>query len=96
MLICANEGCDNQFTPRTHNMKYCSDACCKLATNRRIMEDYYEDRARLKGVDRWCKNCTTKLSRYNKGKICAACQTKAEVEAKNSVIEMLSNASLSA
>lgn len=96
-LVCANEGCDNVFVQRTHNMKYCSDACCKLATNRRIMEDYYEDRARLKGVARWCSKCEkTRLSRYNTTKVCASCRAKSELDAKNSVIEMLTNASLTA
>ena len=41
-MICANKDCAIDFDARTHNQKYCSDECCRLATNKRIMEKYYE------------------------------------------------------
>jgi len=41
-MICANKECAKDFEPKTHNQKYCTDECCRIATNRRIMEKYYE------------------------------------------------------
>lgn len=93
-LTCANEGCEVSFEQKTHNQKYCSDECCRLATNRRIMEKYYERRDQRQGKARYCKSCdVTKLSRYNDGQICGACRVKNEIAANNSVIDMLTNAS---
>ena len=93
-LVCANDGCDIEFEPKTHNQKYHSDECCRLATNRRIMEKYYEKRDQRLGKARYCKSCgVTKLSRYNDAKICGACKLKREIAANNSVIDMLADAS---
>ena len=44
-MICANTECAKEFDSKTHNQKYCSDECCRVATNRRIMEKYYEKKA---------------------------------------------------
>jgi hypothetical protein len=33
--------CKNDFEFKTHNQKYCSQQCCRVATNKRIMEKYY-------------------------------------------------------
>lgn len=96
LLTCANEGCEETFLPKTHNMKYHNDECCRIATNRRIMEKYYERQAQRQGKTRYCKVCnTTKLSRYNDSQICSPCKTSREVSANDSVINMLMNASLS-
>jgi hypothetical protein len=38
VMICANKECAKDFEPKTHNQKYCTDECCRIATNRRIME----------------------------------------------------------
>lgn len=93
-LTCANEGCEVVFEPKTHNQKYCTDECCRLATNRRIMEKYYERRDQRLGKARYCKSCgVTKLSRYNDSQICGSCRVKKEVAANNSVIDMLASVS---
>lgn len=91
-LVCANDGCENLFTKKTHNQLYCSDECCRIATNKKIMQKYYEKRDQRLGKPRFCKECkTTKLSRYNDNKLCSACQMRNEENIKNQVIEMLSN-----
>jgi hypothetical protein len=41
-MICSNKECSKDFDAKTHNQKYCSDECCRVATNKRIMEKYYE------------------------------------------------------
>lgn len=77
-LLCAREECEEKFIlGRAANQKYCSAECCRIATNKAIMEKYYDRRARLKGKTRICKQCqTTKLSRYNTNTICASCEQK--------------------
>lgn len=95
MNICARNGCEEEFSKKTHNQKYCSDECCRLATNERIMEKYYARRDQRQGKTRMCASCgKTKLSRYNDSQVCSSCRTKKEVEANNSVVSMLLNASL--
>jgi hypothetical protein len=54
-MICSNDGCVNEFEPKTHNQKYCSDECCKIATNIKIKEKYYYKKARLAGEKFICK-----------------------------------------
>jgi hypothetical protein len=83
-MICARDTCNNEFEPKTHNMKYCSDECCRVATNDKLKEAYYEKKARLAGKKRICKTpkCGSILSRYNEGKICNKC-IAAEESAKN-------------
>lgn len=94
MLICANEGCEVAFVAKTHNQKYHSDECCRLATNRRIMEKYYARRDQRQGKTRLCKSCgVTKLSRYNDSQICGACSLSSEIKANSSALDMLVNAS---
>lgn len=93
MNICARKGCSDEFDKNAHNQKYCSDACCKLATNSRIMEKYYENKDRKSGKTRICKSChNTKLSRYNNSQVCAACELAREVETNQSVLSMLQSA----
>lgn len=95
MNICAREGCEETYERKTHNQKYHNDECCRLATNQRIMEKYYAKRDQRQGKTRYCKSCEeTKLSRYNDSQICSACKAKSEINANNSVIDMLINASL--
>ena len=73
-------------------MKYCCKECTRIATNKRVMEQYYEDRARTQGKTRWCRSCNrTKLSRYNTSPICSSCKAQKEIDAKNSVLEMIQN-----
>ena len=39
-MICSNKECAKEFAPKTHNQKYCSDECCKIATNLKVKEKY--------------------------------------------------------
>jgi hypothetical protein len=95
LIICARNGCDNEFAKKTHNQKYCTDECCRLATNERIMEKYYEKRDQRQGKTRYCKVCeTTRLSRYNDSQVCSPCKTSKQIAANRTVADMLANASL--
>lgn len=73
--ICQNSECGQSFSKKTHNQKYCSDECCRTATNAKIMERYYEKKRRRAGERRVCSNqgCATVLSRYNDADMCSAC-----------------------
>ncbi len=88
-MICANKECAKEFKPKTHNQKYHSDECCRIATNRRIMEKYYEKKAIRNGAKRTCKKCKTRLSRYNESNVCAGCQKKIDINQKNKIIRMI-------
>lgn len=94
-MICANKECPNgkEFTPKTHNQKYCSDQCCRVATNRRIMEKYYEKKAIRSGAKRECKKCKSRLSRYNESTVCAACQKKIDINNKKKIMGMINDVS---
>jgi len=95
VFTCAREGCDETFVKKAHNQKYHNDECCKLATNAKIMEKYYERRAQRLGHTRLCKTCgVTKLSRYNDGRICSGCESKSQIDRNNSVLDMLNAANL--
>lgn len=71
MALC--EYCGDPFSKNSHNQKYCSEEHCRLATNERIMEKYYENKAIRQGKRRVCKTngCETVLSRYNSDKNCS-------------------------
>lgn len=86
-MICGNIECGSTFEPATHNQKYCSSECCRVATNKRIKAEYHANRARLRGEQRLCK-CGNILSRYNPGKICQQCEAKKEDETRRSILEM--------
>lgn len=81
-MICANKECAKEFESKTHNQKYCSDECCRVATNRRIMEKYYEKKAIRNGAVRHCK-CGNKLSRYNSGNLCSMCEKNKNIKNKD-------------
>ena len=90
VFTCARSGCEETFEKKAHNQKYHNDECCRLATNSKIMEKYYERRAQRLGKTRLCKKCgVTKLSRYNDGRICSACESKSQTDMNNSVLDML-------
>jgi len=82
-MICANKECSKEFEAKTHNQKYCTEECCRIATNRRIMEKYYEKKAIRNGALRVCKKCHTKLSRYNETSLCVSCNRKMEKDSDN-------------
>jgi hypothetical protein len=72
-MKCLNIECARDFSPKTHNQKYCSDECCRVATNKRIMQKYYEKKAIKNGAPRKCKSCPGFLSRYNTEPYCSKC-----------------------
>ena len=89
---CQNSGCDVVFIKKTHNQKYHDNECCRLATNAKIMEKYYEKQARRKNKPRFCDTCTTaKLSRYNENTTCNACLLQREVDRATSVSARLNS-----
>jgi len=92
-LICFNKECAKEFESKTHNQKYCSDECCRVATNRRIMEKYYEKKAIKNGMLRQCKKCKTKLSRYNQSDLCSTCNKKTTIKQKNKLLDMINEIS---
>jgi len=94
-MICAYEKCDNEFTPKTHNMKYCSDECCRVATNEKLKQAYYEKKARLAGLKRVCKNknCGSVLSRYNNSNICERCVSAEKEKERLELLKMVKRVS---
>lgn len=76
VVNCARAECGKEFTKTTHNQKYCSNECCRIETNRKIMEKYHERAAIKRGKKRACRSCGTSLSRYNENEDCGACQTR--------------------
>lgn len=77
-MICANDGCENEFEKITYNQKYCCDECCREATNAKIKKKYLEKKARLSGKKRICssRGCKTVLVRYNEDDVCEYCRSK--------------------
>ncbi len=96
-MICAYDKCQGvkEFTPKTHNQKYCSDECCRIATNEQLKEKYYNNKARLAGKKRICKTpkCGSILSRYNEGMICSKCIAAQEAKKKQDLIDMVKRVS---
>jgi hypothetical protein len=92
-MKCAYEECKKEFTPKTHNQKYCSDECCRIATNQKLKEAYYEKKARLAGKQRLCKaeGCNVVLSRYNESNICDKCVSSSKENDRKALIEMIEN-----
>jgi hypothetical protein len=88
-MICSNKECAKDFDAKTHNQKYCSDECCRVATNKRIMEKYYEKKAIKNGALRKCKKCSIRLSRYNQNNICSSCEKNINLKNKNTLLGML-------
>jgi hypothetical protein len=76
IVDCAREECGKEFVKVTHNQKYCSNECCRIETNRKIMEKYHERMAIRKGKKRVCRTCSQPLSRYNDSDRCGGCITK--------------------
>lgn len=76
VVNCARAECGKVFIKVTHNQKYCTNECCRVETNRKIMEKYHERAAIRRGKKRVCRTCETPLSRYNENKICGSCETR--------------------
>jgi len=96
-MICAYEDCQGikEFEPKTHNQKYCSDECCRIATNAKLKQAYYDKKARLAGKQRICKNkgCNVILSRYNETSICDKCVSAEKEKERTQLLEMIRNVS---
>lgn len=91
MITCAYAECGRLFEAKTHNQRYCSDECCRKATNARLMEQYYEKKARRQGHIRVCKNadCNTRLSRYNDSNECQRCASAKETERRKQLLNLV-------
>ena len=92
-MICANQECAKEFEAKTHNQKYCTDECCRVATNRRIMEKYYEKKAIRNGARRGCRKCGAQLSRYNEANLCSACNRKVNQDQRSRLLGMINEIS---
>jgi hypothetical protein len=94
-MICAYDQCDNEFEAKTHNQKYCSDECCRIATNEKLKEAYYDKKARLAGKKRICKTkgCGSVLSRYQEDTICSICVAKQKAKEREELIAMVKRVS---
>jgi hypothetical protein len=92
-MICANKECQIEFDSKTHNQKYCSDECCRVATNKRIMEKYYEKKAIKNGAHRSCKVCKISLSRYNQNEICSSCEKRINMQQRNTLMDYINEIS---
>lgn len=93
-MICAYENCKKKFEPKTHNQKYCSDECCRIATNEKLKDQYYEKKARLAGKKVMCKSrgCKVQLSRYNDTGICDKCKGEKKEAKRKELVEMVKRA----
>jgi hypothetical protein len=94
-MKCAYEKCGKKFEPKTHNQKYCSDECCRIATNKKLKDQYYRNKARRAGVAFKCKGkgCNQILSRYTEGDVCDSCLGKIKLKEKQSLIDMINDVS---
>lgn len=89
-ITCENGGCSTVFTKKTHNQRYHDDECCRLATNAKIMEKYYQKRAQKLGLARNCDTCENPLSRYNSDSNCNSCKLSNRIQRNESVLSMIS------
>ena len=92
-MICSNKDCAKDFNPKTHNQKYCCDECCRVATNKKIMEKYYEKKAIRSGAKRECKKCGSRLSRYNQSTVCSKCEKNSAIQNRSSILMMINDIS---
>lgn len=92
-MICGNKECGIEFTPKTHNQKYHSDECCRVATNKKIMEKYYEKKAIRSGAKRECRLCKSRLSRYNQSSICSKCEKDSAIKNRSAILRMINDIS---
>ena len=92
-MICANKECAKEFDAKTHNQKYCCDECCRVATNKKIMEKYYEKKAIRSGAKRECKVCKSRLSRHNQSNVCSKCEKNSAIKNRSTILRMLNDIS---
>lgn len=92
-FVCARVECGQRSVKVTHNQKYCSNECCRIETNRKIMEKYHERAAIKRGKKRTCRHCGTNLSRYNENSICGACEANKKRENLGEASQLVSSVS---
>lgn len=92
-MICFNKECSKEFDAKTHNQKYCCDECCRIATNKKIMEKYYEKKAIRSGARRECNICKSRLSRYNQSNICSKCEKNSAIKNRSDILRMINDIS---
>ena len=92
-MICANKQCAKDFNAKTHNQKYCCDECCRVATNKKIMDKYYEKKSIRSGAKRECRLCKSRLSRYNQSNVCSKCEKNSAIKNKSTILRMLDDIS---
>lgn len=80
--------CGIEFETKKKNQKYCDQICCRGATNKRIMQKYYENKARLKGFKRYCE-CGQELSKYNSNSVCNLCNNRKKINNKEKIMEAI-------
>lgn len=92
-MICANKQCAKDFNAKTHNQKYCCDECCRVATNKKIMDKYYEKKLIRSGAKRECRLCKSRLSRYNQSNVCSKCEKNSAIKNKSIILRMIDDIS---
>ena len=80
--------CGTEFQSKKKNQKYCDNICCRGATNKRIMQRYYENKARLSGIKRVC-SCGKLLSRYNNSLLCGSCELRVKDKKGDKILEAI-------
>jgi hypothetical protein len=90
---CALPECGVPFEPKSYNAKYHHIDCQKIATNRRLMEKYYENKERRSGKRRICTipGCQTILSRYNDDEVCERCKAQQVAASKGNLLDILNH-----
>ena len=88
MKDCTN--CNLNFESNKKNQKSCSPACCRLATNKKIMAKYYENKKRLNGEKRYCR-CGQLLSRYNENNLCSPCIINNKKQNNENILEVINH-----
>ena len=76
---------------KTVKKKYCSDECCRTATNLKIKEKYHDKKARLNGKKRFCKKCNVELSMYHDNNICIMCLSESKRKEKEYIRNLIKN-----
>lgn len=69
--------CSIEFISTRANQIYCTNECCKYATNKKILERYHANKDKKRNKPEYCE-CGSKLSKYNHSDECHSCQLKKE------------------
>ncbi len=80
--------CPTEFEAKRVNMIYCSNECCRAATNAKLIAKYHSNKLAA-NTERFCKDCGCKLSKYNKDAACHPCQNRAESSKRKEMLAKL-------